>query len=68
MGVRLLKIRKVSKEEVYRYIAEMYGYTFDQIAEMNDYQKYVLLQTPKEITFATIDDYKQWLKANAKHR
>jgi len=55
---------KVSKEDIYLTLTEMYGWTPDQIANMNPYQQLIYLKgRPKITEFKTLEDYQNWMKS-----
>lgn len=64
-GVRLLKRKKVkiTKDEIYLHLAETYGWTFEQIANMNSYQQMRAYNGPTKVTFSTPEEYANWLKS-----
>lgn len=39
--------RRLTKEDMYIYIAKEYGYSFDQIADMNPYRQHILCRGPR---------------------
>lgn len=55
------------KAEIYRLLAERYGWTFEQIADMNRMQQYAAMQlTEKEkiTTFSSLGEYHEWHAKN----
>jgi hypothetical protein len=60
----LLKVKKVNKDELYRLIAKMYGFTYDQIANMNRFQQLSLLSGDTKVHFNSYEDYMKWKQTN----
>lgn len=54
----------MSKKEVYRLLAKMYGWTFDEISRMTPEQQYDALveDEPGTMTFRSMKEYEQWIR------
>lgn len=47
--------------DVYRRLAQLYGYTPQQISEMTLEQQLMMLSGEQTVTFANMQEYTRWL-------
>lgn len=70
MEVPLQKILKailrVSKEDIYIELTERYGFTPEEISNMNPYTQHAYYRGKKVVNFNTIEEYNAYMASRGK--